>query len=317
VPEVSVIVPARNASATLGATLDALAAQRFDGVYEVIVVDNASTDATAAQARRDGVRLLRNDADRGVAASRNRGAAEAAAPLLAFTDADCAPTPDWLQRGVDALRAGADLVQGAVAPPPGAAVGPWDRTVLVRDETGLYETASLFVRRDVLERAGGFPEFLADGPGLGPGLRPARGDAPFGEDALFGWRARAAGARSAFAADALVHHAVFPRDVGGYLRERWRLRFFPSLVREAPGMRAETIGGVFLNRRTAAFDAAVTGLALAAATRRAAPLLAVLPYARMALRDRPPVQAAGEVAADAVGCAALVCGSVAARRPLL
>jgi len=312
VPEVSVIVPARNASATLGATLAALAAQDFAGEYEVVVVDNASHDPTPEIAERaPGVRLLRNARDLGAAGSRDRGARESASAVLAFTDADCEPAPDWLTRGVAAL-AHADLVQGAVRPTPGVVVGPWDRTVTVADETGLFETANLLIRREAYERAGGFPSFL---DGTGPGLRPKVGEAPFGEDTLFGWRARAAGARIAFAPDALVHHAVFPRDAAGHLRERTRMRFFPALIRAAPGLDARLTHRIFLSRRTAAFDAALAGVATALATRRLLPLLAALPYARLLNRSRRT--AAVDLAADAITCAALARGSVAARKPVL
>ena len=74
-----------------------------------------------------------------------------------------------------------------------------------------------------------------------------------------------------------------------------------------------------MTRRSAAFDATVAGVALALATRRRGPLVAAVPYALTVARHArtAPAQAMIEVAADAVGLAALVRGSWAARRPLL
>ncbi len=90
---ISVIVPARDAAATLPACLAALAGQTAP--CEVIVVDDGSRDATPRIARQhEGVRCL-SIPPSGPAAARNAGAEAAAGELLLFTDADCAPDPDW------------------------------------------------------------------------------------------------------------------------------------------------------------------------------------------------------------------------------
>lgn len=95
-PLVSVIVPAYNAAVTLPECLAALQRQDFPrSQYEIIVVDDGSTDATAAQAEAAGVRVIRQR-NAGPAAARNAGAAAASGELLVFTDADCAPEPGWL-----------------------------------------------------------------------------------------------------------------------------------------------------------------------------------------------------------------------------
>src|SRR4051794_35765095 len=133
---VSVVVPARNAAATLGRTLACLADQEVDGRFEVIVVDDDSEDRTAdiARAARGPVTVI-SDGRLGAAEARNRGVAAAAAPVIAFTDADCFPTRDWLANGLSAL-ADAELVQGRVQPDPGAPLGPFDRTIWVDGERG-------------------------------------------------------------------------------------------------------------------------------------------------------------------------------------
>lgn len=311
---ISVIVPARDAEATLGRTLTALAAQDLDRPYEVIVVDAGSRDATAevARAAPGAVHLVEGSAA-GPAAARNRGVAEAAAPALAFIDADCFPTRGWLRAGMLALDRAA-LVQGAVLPDPQAALGPFDRTVSVGGEAGLYETASLFVRRAAFDRVRGFEEWL----------RPTIGAPHMAEDVLFGWRVRRAGERTVFSAEALVHHAVVPRGLRAFVSEHRRRRYFADIVREVPELRRTLcFGRVFLSRRTAAFDLALVGLAAAGARRSPLALTAALPYAALVLRAArrgprgAPTVAAAAALADAVGFYSLVVGSVRRRTIVL
>jgi len=303
VADVSVVIPARDAEALLGLTLDALAAQDFDGEVEIIVVDNGSRDATAALAEARGVRVLRRARGDGPGAARNDGAAAASADVLAFTDSDCEPSPGWLAAAVEALR-GADIVLGPVAPVRVPA--PLDRTVQILEDTGLFETANLVVRRATFVQAGGFPA----------GLEPREGP-PFGEDVLFGWNAVRSGARVAFCPDALVRHAVQSRRARDFLAERRRLALFPALIREVPELRGRFLyRRWFLNRRTARVDLAAVGLLAALVLRRRWPLLALAPYASIVRQDASAngVRAAAvRIAADGAVAAALARGSATAR----
>jgi glycosyltransferase involved in cell wall biosynthesis len=309
---VSVIVPARDAGATLPALLAALAAQDLGERFEVIVVDDGSADGTAELAGAHAVvTAVVPGSGRGPGAARNAGVAAATGTVLAFTDADCVPEPAWLRAGLAAL-ADADLVQGRVD--PAGPVGPYDRTVSVDRLTLLFETANLLVRRDVFERIGGFEPWLAP-----------RRSKELAEDVWLGRRARRGGARIAYADDVRVRHAVFPRGAAGWIAERARVRFFPAIVARVPEMREDWLyRHVFLSRETAAFDLAVAGAALALASRRRAPLLATLPYARSVLRwaaplgaRRVPPNVAVRVARDAVGAAALLAGSARHRTPVI
>lgn len=304
------IVPARDAAATLPRSLAALAAQRGAPSLEVIVVDDGSCDATAeVAAMAPEVRVV-HQAAQGPAVARNRGVTEAKGTHLAFLDADCYPTAGWAAAAMDALG-DADLVQGAVLPDAQARIGPFDRSLWVTEERGLYEAANLLVRREVFERVGGFEEWI----------RPARGKA-IAEDLWFGWRVRRSGARTAFCEAALVHHAVFDRGPGEFVSERRRLRYFPAIARKVPELRSKTfVARVFLDSRSAAFDTMVAGVGLAVLARRP-PALALaiplaIPYARVLSRAGSPRVAAWQLAADAVGLIELLHGSLRYRSLLL
>jgi glycosyltransferase involved in cell wall biosynthesis len=306
----SVIVPARNAQRTLARTLQALAAQDVDAEYEVIVVDDGSEDETAAIARGAAQPVtLHQQAALGPAAARNLGVTHAGGAKLAFCDADVFPTAGWLRAGLRALEA-ADLVQGRVEPDPQARLGPFDRTLWITSEVGLWETANLFVDRPLFERAGGFEEWI----------QPAGGGKALAEDVWFGYRALRAGAVHAFAPAALAHHAVFERGWAAYVTERQRLRYFPAMAQRMPELRETFLHRRwFLNHRSLQFDLAVIGGALALALRSPLPLAAGLPYLRGARayaarapgRDPAPAAVAvADAAADFVGLLALARGSV-------
>ncbi len=306
----SVVIPARNEEATIARAVAAAVAQQIDGELEVIVVDDGSDDATAERARDAGARVVANPVPLGPAAARNAGVAASRGELIAFTDADCVPAPGWLSAGVAALS-GADLVQGRVEPEPGVAPGPFDHVITVREESGLYETANLFVKREWFDRVGGFRAFID----------PAQGH--FGEDLVFGWEVRRAGGRSAFAADALVHHDVVSRPASAWIAERRRLRLFPAATRAVPELRSRWYLGVFLSRRTAKFDLALAALVMAALTRRPLLVLLALPYARATIQTRQwrrrwvMEQNLAHVAGDLVGLAALIRGSAESKRVVL
>jgi hypothetical protein len=312
-PEIAVVIPARDARGTIERCVACLARQELEEPWEAVLVDDGSTDGTAEAAARAaataGLRLrVERTAGEGPAAARNRGAAASAAAQLAFLDADCFPTPGWLAAGLAALE-DADLVQGRVAPDPDFVRGPFDRTLHVDGPSPLFESANLFVDRALFERVGGFEEWLE--PEVGKAVA---------EDVWLGWRARRAGAPTAFAPAALVHHAVFREGALAHVLERRRLAHFPAIAAKVPEIRAELFfARWFLTRRSAAFDLALAALA----TRRRALLPLAVPYLWMLLAEALPWRRLApkvvpvRLAADAVGLLALARGSVRRRSIVL
>ena len=99
--DLSVIVPCHNEESTLPEQLDALAAQEYDGDWEVVVVDNRSTDATAAlvqerMATWSRLRLVTADRGQGLSHARNAGVAASRGRLLLFCDGDDVAAPGWV-----------------------------------------------------------------------------------------------------------------------------------------------------------------------------------------------------------------------------
>lgn len=212
-PRVSVIVPVYNGAQTLPGLLDALEAQDYPtDRREIIVVDDASSDDTArvVAARAPGVRLVQAGRNAGSYHARNLGAAQAGGEILAFTDADCLPTPGWLSAGVAAVVAqGGGLVAGAVTIEPTdrrSAVQRYDAAFGIQQElfarySGFGATANLFVHRDALAAAGGFDARLRSGG-----------------DHAFCRAARRAGAAFGYCAASEVHH--LPRTSFGELARK-------------------------------------------------------------------------------------------------
>lgn len=115
-PRVTVVIPAHDRPRALASCLQALADQTLDPErFEVVVVDDGSPaplqPATAALAGRLRLTLERQE-NKGPAAARNRGAALARSPILAFTDDDCQPEPEWLATLVRAVEATPDALIG-------------------------------------------------------------------------------------------------------------------------------------------------------------------------------------------------------------
>jgi GT2 family glycosyltransferase len=212
----------------------AVAAQQGVERWELVVVDDGSTDDTPSVLQRlcaeapQLVRSIRTANARGAAAARNEGWRAATAPVIAFTDDDCCPDPRWLA-GLLAAFERADVVQGATDfdAAEAAGRGPFSQVVSVDRWTGQFETSNVAYRRALLEQLDGFDERF-------------EGDS-FGEDVDLGWRAVEHGASSAFAPEAIVVHDVKRGpaldELRASLRAGWRWRHIGKVLRDHPGYR--------------------------------------------------------------------------------
>ena len=176
-PTLSIVIPAWNEERTLPATLAALraAVDRLDCGAEVLVVDDGSTDATAAIAEREGARVLSGHW-RQIAAARNAGARETRGRLLVFVDADTIVPPATLAAAVEALRAGAVGGGANVAidePAPWAIRLPLWIFMTVYRLLGYAAGCFVFATREAFEAVGGFDEqfFASEEIGLTKRLR--------------------------------------------------------------------------------------------------------------------------------------------------
>jgi glycosyltransferase involved in cell wall biosynthesis len=228
-PAISVVIASHNRRRLLTRLVTALEAQEGAPAFEVIVVDDASTDATADELARLAAEThvplvpVRLDSNRGPAAARNVGWQRASAPLIAFTDDDCVPQPGWLA-ALAARMQSADVVQGRTLPDPDqlAHRNAFSHSILVEDEWGFYEACNMGYRRTVLERLDGFDESFRR---------------PFGEDTDLAWRARSAGASIAFEPGALVLHDVRRQSYVEHLRDLKRREGVVRAMKRNPEMR--------------------------------------------------------------------------------
>ena len=158
----SIIIPAHDEAALIGATLDALAraTTALELPHEVIVVDDASSDRTGDIAAERGARVLRVE-HRQIAATRNAGAAVARGERLLFLDADTLVDTEVLAAAMAALDRGA--VGGGCAVRFDGKVR-WHERVFTAGVmhmfrwTGIAPGCFLFCTRDAFDRAGGFDE---------------------------------------------------------------------------------------------------------------------------------------------------------------
>lgn len=97
--KISVVIPAYNEEQYIGSALAALAAQEFPrDAFEIIVVDNASTDKTSAVARMYGTDKIISELRRGTNRARQTGLEQSEGEIVAFLDADCVPPKNWLSK---------------------------------------------------------------------------------------------------------------------------------------------------------------------------------------------------------------------------
>lgn len=177
-PRFSIIIPARNAAAFLGATLKSVLAQSFTD-FEVVVVDDGSTDATAKIAqsfRTEDPRIqVLSGPGRGVSAARNAGLGASVGPILLFLDADDLLFPDSLKRFHTALESsrlsaalgGIKRIAEDGSPLPGnsntALAEGGDHLAKLLRKNFVVNGGALAIRREAVDAIGGYALDLAYG----------------------------------------------------------------------------------------------------------------------------------------------------------
>jgi glycosyltransferase involved in cell wall biosynthesis len=222
-PLVSVVIPAYNRAATIAAAIESVLRQTW-GDFELIVVDDASTDGTAAAAAQvedPRVRLIANPRNLGAAGARNAGVAEARGTWIAFQDSDDEWLPGKLEKQMARLAANPDFLGAycGLLTVGGLDARPGERTELryVPDpsvkpaegdivepllERNMISTQTLVVRRDIFLALGGFDDTTT----------------PI-EDWDFALRLAARGP-IAFVDEPLVHQRFSPNSISRWARRR-------------------------------------------------------------------------------------------------
>jgi glycosyltransferase involved in cell wall biosynthesis len=245
-PFVSIVVPARNAKDDIDRLIGSLKSLDWpNDRLERIVVDDASTDDTATRANQPGMIVVRQAKRGGSYAARNVGTKAAKGDWIAFTDADCAPRPDWLRV----------LLAEPIQPDTGALVG---EVLALETSTAAqrfiesrgfmkhavtlphkvlpgFSTANVAIRRNLLKRLNGFRE-----------------DVLYFGDMELSWRMQIEqNARLDFRPGAVVLHR-HRRTVGALWRQAvqhgrgvaFMKRTYPDVYRISPSEQLRRVGGI-------------------------------------------------------------------------
>jgi glycosyltransferase involved in cell wall biosynthesis len=195
---VSVVMPAKNAAATIDAQLDALSRQHIDERWEVVICDNGSSDDTVSIAkswhdRLPSLRIIDASEARGAGATRNLGVRAARGRIIAFCDADDLVSDGWLAaiaEGMTTHAFAACLWEMSLLNhhrPSGLTQGPTFRMSTL-SQFPFAGAGAMAIRRDTFLAIGGFDTRL-----------------PIGEDVDLSWRVQLAGTPLVELPDAVVH----------------------------------------------------------------------------------------------------------------
>ncbi len=209
---ISVVIPVYNGALTIGRCLEALFASYYDN-FEVLVVDDSSTDRATEIIRRFPCRLISLDGRSGASKARNVGARNSTGEILFFIDADCVVQRDTLSRVERAVVAGEQVVVGGTytkMPADSRFFSAFQSVFINYSETkkekpDYIATHAMAIERSLFEKSGGFPENFM----------------PIMEDVEFSHRLRRAGSALRMNPSILVSHFFYFNFMGS-LRNAFR-----------------------------------------------------------------------------------------------
>ncbi|HOW34792.1 MAG TPA: glycosyltransferase [Candidatus Omnitrophota bacterium] len=228
---ISIVIPAFNCEKTIAQNLTAILGQSLaEKILEIIVIDDGSTDGTFSVVESfKGVRCVRQK-NAGPASARNRGAAESKGAIIFFTDSDCIPEKDWLEKSLlhfDDPKVAVVAGSYGIANEENLLARCIYREIIFRHNVRMPKFPKSFgsynfgIRRNVFSEVGGFNE---------------RYRYASGEDNDLSYKILKKGYKICFEKESLVRH-YFPTSLMRYLKEQyahgfWRVRMY----RDHPGM---------------------------------------------------------------------------------
>lgn len=320
-PLISVVIPTRDRSVRLRWLLNALADQTIaPDCFEVVVANGSRRTETSEVLRQHRLAecgvvrelptgLVSLPVQRDLAWRASRG------PLIAFTDDDCRPAPDWLARGLEAAaRFPGAVLQGRTLPDPEEVEilhhAPHARTQHIEPPTVWAQTCNIVYPRSVLEAVNGFD---------------IRSPANFaGDDTDLALRAIGSGAEYRAVPEMLTYHAVHDGTLLDRIRSGWRWGELPYLIKHHPQLRENLPLGFFWKTSHAKLALGLLGVLSAARVPPA--LLLWLPWAVESAPDysssargrlRSVLELPGHAVIDLAEMVSLLRGSIRHRTLLL
>ncbi|MCI4624572.1 MAG: glycosyltransferase [Candidatus Magnetoovum sp. WYHC-5] len=231
----SVIIPAYNAQKTIGMCLDALMKQTYTD-YEVIVIDDGSSDNTASIVNAYPVRYVRQE-NSGPACARNRGVSLSSGEVILFTDSDCIPSQNWISEMVSVFEADPEVVaiKGVYKTNQSQLIARFAQAefeerydICQKSKTiSMVDTYSAAYKKDIFTTAGGFDESF-----------PTANN----EDTELSYKMSSKGYKMVFNPKVVVYHLGHPSSVWDYMRKKfwrgyWRMvvykRFPAKMIKDA------------------------------------------------------------------------------------